>query len=500
MKKYIPLLYLLLCNVSAFAQFKLNGKITNYSGKEKLIINIPQVYGFYRENSITIPVSKNGTFSITLPVKAQKFANLIFTNEFHTLLLSANKNLTVRLNEHNKKIDILSGSALPECKLLESINLEENLFFMQDNGDNPFGKLGLSEIKTQVIKPCFAIRDKKINMINQSAISLKNKRLISSEVKYMAYNNLDVFASQIKSRSTTDSMMIDIFDNIDIKPEVFPAGPQYYAFARNYLSYMETKAFIRIKKENIKPNQPIPYYGISLDSANIVVKNYGKPYWRWIGSTKNFPDVITEQLTYQQILSLVNDKDLRQTEALAKAFINRFPSSPYNSNVRKKLTSLKTLLLQNEVNASIKIFDNYKTTNSIYEVIKSFKGKVVYVDVWGTWCGPCKEELKFIPQLKSAFKDKDVAFVYLDMDEDDRDAIWKEFIKVNSLSGTHLRKNRQAIDAFWKELLVNSADKTPSYPQYFIFDKEGKLTTEKASHPSRTKDLYKQIDLVLNRK
>jgi thiol-disulfide isomerase/thioredoxin len=498
MKKNIALLCLMFVVIQASAQFNLMGKILNYTGKEDLVVNIPLVYGFHKENSISIPVAKNGTFNITLPTETQNFVSLIFQRQFYTLLITRNKNLTASINENNKNLELLSGTALLENKLLQKINIMENPAFMEEQAAHLYGGLNFTELNAKLIQPYLAKRDEKIDIITASKISLKNKKLIISEVKYLAYNYLNDFArTQLNNKPAIDSMIINLFDNSIIKPEVFPAGLQYYSFADNYLRYLETKAFLKIKKDNIKPTEPIPYYGISLDSANVVVKKYGKPYWRWVGSTKNFPEPVTEQYTYQQIINLYYDKDLRQIAALSEVFKKRFPQSKFNQEIDQKVNSLRQMLAQNESNTDIVVLKDYDKIQSVYDVIAKYKGKVVYLDVWGTWCGPCKEELKFMPQLKSAFTNKDVIFLYLDMDEEDRDAIWKEFIKVNGLTGVHFRKNRQTIAPLWKELLADAQDKAEYYPQYFIFDKEGKVAVSKALRPSDKEALYQQINSVL---
>ena len=38
------------------------------------------------------------------------------------------------------------------------------------------------------------------------------------------------------------------------------------------------------------------------------------------------------------------------------------------------------------------------------------KGKVIYIDVWGSWCGPCREEMKHASAIKESLKGKDVVF------------------------------------------------------------------------------------------
>jgi thiol-disulfide isomerase/thioredoxin len=499
-KRTIVLLTLLGLAVSSFAQFRLSGKIINYTGKEELNINIPVISGFNKENSIHIPITKKGTFAIHLPIKGQKFAELIFKRKFYTLLLNPNKNLVLQLNESDKTLKLLNGTALAENKMMQAVDLEQYPFFMDNDGNNRFAKLPLKELQKQVLLPYFAQRDEKIKKVQSSTLALKDKQAIAAELKYISYNYLnDLARTQAMDRSVMDSLIFEIFDNIDPKPQIFPAGPQYYAFVRNYLSYLETKAFKQIQKENIKPNELIPYFGISLDSANIIVKNYGKPYWRWIGSNKNFPANVVEQYNYHQLIGAFIDKDLRQFEGLANVFKSKFPNSVYVKDIDQKLGSLKNMLVQNEHNTQIQIIDGYEKIASIYEVTKAFKGKVVYLDVWGTWCGPCKEELPYLPDLKAKFKDKAVVFVYLDMDEDNMDSSWRQFIKVNNLTGIHLRKSRQTIAPFWKELLANATDKAEYYPQYFIFDKEGKLVVAKAKRPSAKEELYTQLNNVLNK-
>ncbi|RYD77266.1 MAG: TlpA family protein disulfide reductase, partial [Sphingobacteriales bacterium] len=333
-----------------------------------------------------------------------------------------------------------------------------------------------------------------------SSTSPSYKKLIISELKYISYNYLNDFArTAVSNQVVRDSLIINVFGNINPEPDVFPAGPQYYAFVDNYIRYLETVAFTKIKTEKIPTNKPIPFFKISLDSANIIVKKYGKSYWRWLGSTENFSNKVAEEFNFQSITELFIYKDLRPLEVLANLYKKKFPQGKYLSRITAMVDTLKNTLLRNENNNQIIVYNGFEKLNSLSDVIKKLKGKVVYVDVWGTWCPPCKEELKYNPQLKAKFNNKEVAFIYLDMDEDDKDAFWREFIKINNLTGIHLRKSREEMKPFWKELLANNPDKAEYYPQYFIFDKEGKLAISKALQPSNKEELYKQIESVLSK-
>jgi hypothetical protein len=314
MKKYLILLFIF-CSTSVFAQFKISGKIKNYTGHEELKVNIPVVYGYSDANSVKIHVAKDGSFSTTLPIKEQKFADLMFRQTFHVLLLSPGKDLTIELNETDRSFKALKGTSLAENILLQKLNIEEYPFFLQNS--DTYISLSLADMQAKIVKPYFATRDKKIALINQSAITPKNKKLIAAEVKCAAYNNLcELIGVGSQYKKTIDALIIDIFNKANVKPEALPAGPQYYKFANNYLGYIHAKTNLN------KQNQPFP----ALEQFN--------------AATKYLPDVVTEQITYQHIMLAYYNKDKASADALAKVFNDRFPKSNYTADIKKKISLL----------------------------------------------------------------------------------------------------------------------------------------------------------------
>jgi thiol-disulfide isomerase/thioredoxin len=496
MKTFIPLLWALLASIPAAAQFTLTGKIEDYTGKEKVTVNIPVIYGFDHENSLSVPVSATGEFSVVLPVDSMKFATLIFRRQFYTLLLTKDKQLHVRLQEQDKTLELLTGNALPENKLLRQCGMDDVPFFLQHA--DAYDSVSFAGLHTKLILPYQAAQAAKLAMVNTSRVPQPYRQLIASEVKYITFNYLNDFARvRVNDRAVIDSFLLCVFDGISNEPEVFPAGPQYYTFVDNYIRFLETKAFIRIRQEKIPPHEQVPYFGISLDSATVLVNKYGKDYWRWIGNNLNTPPAVTEVYTYQRLINLYNSKDLAPMQGLAGAFRKRFPASVYNADISSKINTLVSTLRRNGADTAIALVKDYNKVQSIYDVVNALKGNVVYLDVWGTWCGPCKEELKHVPQLRAEFGNKNVVFLYLDMDEEHRDDHWRQFILVNGLKGLHFRKNRQTIEPLWKELLEEHYTGRQSYPSYFIFDKAGRLVVRNALRPSDGEALYKQINTIL---
>jgi thiol-disulfide isomerase/thioredoxin len=490
---FTTFMLLFVCSLT-FAQFKLTGKITGGTIPNSVLINIPFVYGYYIENDIPIAVNSKGYFSTTI-AGSQRFATINVNRKMFTLMMSPGKSLDIAINGPDTTIIAFKGSAAIQNRLVAGLGFEEAPFF---NLDTAYSRLTLPQLKVQVLQKWFAMRNEKLNRLAQSNLSATDKKLIAQEIKANAITQLNDFArTRLETgRKVVSDLVLEIYKEAPLKPETLPAGPQYYAFTQSYIGYLETLAFNALPEGAINdPKTFVKYYNITIDSGNHIVKQKGKSFLNWMLVKNEFDKTVAEHWLAQAIESKYLTKDLSQLRPLMAEMEANYPHSSYLPAFRSKLNKLKQLLVINAANKEIQVAGGYEKMTSIYEVIKKLKGKVVYLDIWGTWCGPCKHELKFSPELKNYFKGKDVAYVYLDMDEDDKDGQWREFIQVNGMTGLHLRKNRKEIQSFWDELKPGNT--TRYYPTYFIFDREGKLVLADAARPSEHVVLYKQIEKYL---
>jgi len=483
------------------AQFTLSGKMKHYKNGYRAELNVPFIYSYSKENNIPFDVDSAGNFKVFTNNKEQKFVTLQLGYHSQTLLFTTGKNLILEVDCATDSILTFNGSSANENQLLYSTHVAGIPFFAaSDDVNNIYAKMSMDSLKDQLIQPWMMEENRRLAMVKQAGISARDKLLIQAEITYDYYNQLSSFARIImyrSDRSRINTFIMYVFDNISSKPLVFPAGPQYYFFVESYMNYLETKAFTKKMNENLKDDAVLDYFNINLDSANKVVADKGKRYIYWMLCRNNFEPAVAENYLAQVICNQYVDKDLKQVRSLVSAFNTSFPHSRYVNDMNAKQATLESLLAKNNNNEAIKIVENYKNVQSIYEVVNKLKGKVVYLDVWGTWCGPCKHELKYNPAMKNYFKGKDVEYVYLDMDEDNADSAWKNFVKVNEMTGVHLRKTRKEIEAFWEELYAGEKGKERFYPSYFIFDKTGKLVVSQANRPSDTTALYAQIEAVL---
>ena len=101
-----------------------------------------------------------------------------------------------------------------------------------------------------------------------------------------------------------------------------------------------------------------------------------------------------------------------------------------------------------------------------HAITSAYRGKVLFIDVWATWCGPCKDAMKQTEPVKKEYAGKDVVFIYL-AGENSPEETWKQMIP--DIKGEHYRLSEAQWDAVGKQLGVNGV------PSYVLVDKEGTI-------------------------
>lgn len=115
-------------------------------------------------------------------------------------------------------------------------------------------------------------------------------------------------------------------------------------------------------------------------------------------------------------------------------------------------------------------------------------GKVFLINIWSTWCGPCKEEFPELVRLHNDFKDKEfeVLFISLDVESEINTKV-KEFLADNNVNFRTYWNNFITEEAFLN-YIGNNWD--GAIPAIFIYDKNGNLV--KNFIGKRTYEYFKQ--------
>ncbi len=110
--------------------------------------------------------------------------------------------------------------------------------------------------------------------------------------------------------------------------------------------------------------------------------------------------------------------------------------------------------------------------------LSDLRGKVVYVDIWATWCGPCVEEFPHSKKVQAEFKGSDnVAFMYVSVDSDT--LAWKKMVAGGELpKGLHVISGTDTPESIWNLYHVWGI------PRYLLIDAQGRMVTTHAVRPS----------------
>ena len=199
-----------------------------------------------------------------------------------------------------------------------------------------------------------------------------------------------------------------------------------------------------------------------------------------------------------------------KNEALHTAYLKKMAHMLSNNGCNNELLVIRKFIEENVAESEQKekimaLYDSYATImpgiqapNVAFKdaegkkyTISDFKGKVIVIDVWATWCGSCLKNMPKFMELINSFKEnKDVVFFTVSTDSDELKDKWLAAIEKHKMGGMlNLTPERNSTPQFEEKYFVSSV------PRYIVIDKEGKIVSAFAPKPG--KELEKIIKELL---
>ena len=240
-------------------------------------------------------------------------------------------------------------------------------------------------------------------------------------------------------------------------------------------------------------DETIAYSGNGSESSNYLAKQ------ALLRETSFSPDIFDlEEDAFKAKVSDINKgfsdllgsfKNLDST-LLAKETeqINKMPEEILGYYKKQKAQSSKLAELIGKPSPK---FENYENNAGGQISLADLKGKYVYIDVWATWCGPCKAEIPSLKKVEKAYHGKNIEFVSISIDQAKDHDKWKAMVADKELSGIQLFADKDWSSDFIKDYGIRGI------PRFILIDTEGKVVNADAPRPSSPKlvELFTELKI-----
>lgn len=132
------------------------------------------------------------------------------------------------------------------------------------------------------------------------------------------------------------------------------------------------------------------------------------------------------------------------------------------------------------------VFNDFENIDGSKTSLADLKGKNVYIDIWATWCAPCKAEIPALKQLEKDYEGKNITFVSMSIDDDrahggswdNAKSNWQAMVKDMELGGIQV----YAPNGWQTKFITDYSIK--GIPRFILVDKEGNIVDASAPRPS----------------
>ena len=333
---------------------------------------------------------------------------------------------------------------------------------------------------------------KKVNNYNVAKLKLRSK-LIGDSKEYFVVPINDFLEKIEKTRDTLFYLLN--------KTELIPKDKFLekkiikYEYLQSYNNY---KKFYSYHK-NTDPQLPDDYYEpvINMDIDDDEIFKYSRPYRNLIIENYRLTsEIFLENNPEHGIIDFVEEKikTIKSTDIkdqFSSMLIRQMNEK--NPNIEKDYLKIMDILIADRLKKKLTMrYNSAKTakkgTTSVNFTYENFnggttslgdlEGKLLYIDVWATWCGPCIKEMPYLKELIGEYKGKEIEFVSISIDSKNDYDKWRKMVIEKDIGGIQLYDHEGLDSEFMKAFSVSII------PRFMMIDSKGNIVTSNAPRPS----------------
>lgn len=379
----------------------------------------------------------NGKGSTVISGFKPQYATITYGQNTRTLYLEPNKDLAISFDgkTFNKTITFTGK----ETAVNNYLNHTDFATLKFEDCSKP---------EAVYLKSTDSVYTANINRLQNAKLPADFKQKEMIRLKYLSYETLPwyktyyQYLNKVKDFQTSPAYQQKIDSLAEINPDylVYPEYKSFISYAimgiayREYPNIDQNQAFMKYVPANVKDQKVLDY--------------------------------VTNKYIYDQI-------SLYGLTAGSDSLVDFYHNTVKDPVMTKRFDGMLAqwkALEPGQPSATFSLPDiNGKTV-----ALSDLKGKYVYIDVWATWCGPCRAELPHLKKLEEAYSGKGIAFVSISCDQNK--TAWKNMVTNGQMKGIQLYMGNK--NDFMKKYMINGI------PRFILLDKEGKIINANAPRPS----------------
>jgi thiol-disulfide isomerase/thioredoxin/outer membrane lipoprotein-sorting protein len=473
-KKIITIICLLLFVLTSFAQNRavVYGKITNPSTRT-LKIKYAQNIINGSEVVIETDLDFSGDYAVALEISEPLPVTLIYGDK--EMLLFLNPDSKLELNFDNKDFYnsmTFSGIGFNDNSFIHRYvqkfgmrdKFEEAIVFpsvsVPDSIFNKMNELSSDDFTMYVAQRQDAERRFYQNDSIQEDFTPGLKNYYESMITYKWASYLFAYANLRSKRGEMipDAFYIFLWD-LEISNDEAMINPNYGAFLDIYLDY----AFKSMHGDSI--NERFKRFALTFELAEMQLSGFAEEY----------------------MLGRLLSRTIKPTNIpFITAYYNKFQKRSVVSSYLNAVTDVYDRALSFSDKQAAPDF-LLQTPGGDTVSLEQFRGKLVYISFWASWCQPCLQEQQESLSNRVELLQQDIVFLYVSVDEKKDD--WVQYLE---------RHPNYSINiwATGRQNNITRSYNVISLPHYFLLDRNGKFITEfkKASDPEFLFDIRRLLE------